>query len=174
MLIPSSSPLVTYKYACGTSAENVADDDLTNLLAYTLPANTVVNNGDAVYMTAFGKFGSDACDKNLSVYLTGYEDALRTFLIPGAENASWLITFSLVMRDAVSDLWALCTSFAIEGFTPLTQTTLCPAAVVNNFISNNLTFQVTGNSTEAGAIVQNALTAQVFRNPEQASVLTLP
>lgn len=82
-----------------TSASNSGSGE-TDLISYTLPADTLVNDGDEVIIKVSGKYAANANNKTVKLYF-GNQVIFNTGAV-AANNTGWVINATIVRTSATT------------------------------------------------------------------------
>lgn len=145
---------------------------LVNLHSYTVPANTLVTNGDYIEVWHSGTFAADADAKGLSMNIAG-TNTINSGPIDIGNNAGWSMHTRIIRLTATS-IRTLTTITA--GLTIVTEANTANGGtvggimysesddiVVANLASNTFQIIAQSNSTNAGDVSQNLSIIQVVQ-----------
>lgn len=139
-----------------TSASN-SGTGATDLITYSLPANSLTNNGDILEITAWGKYAANANSKTVALAFGG-----QTILTTGAiaaNNGTWSIKATIIKtatatQEIVSEILSSNSSVSDSATrTAGTQTT-----------TSNLTIRCIGTGGSSSDITQYALKINLTPN----------
>lgn len=130
-----------------TDANNVTTTE-TDLYDYTVPSNTLVNNGDKLYFEIGGIYGGTSNSKDLRLYFgnSGY-----LFQSTTASGSNWTIKGFIVKVDATN--YRIVATNSDDA--PEKISTYSSTGTVTNYTGTNV-FKITGTGTASADITAKA------------------
>ena len=133
------------------SGNNVSSTE-TDLMTYTVPANTLVNNGDKLSFTFGGIFGSVANSKTLRVYFGTTSVVLNSIT---EVNVGWQITGTIIKDSATTYRFTIVQTNI--NYYPYTMSGT--SGTVTNYTGTNV-FKITGQGTSSSDLTAQMGTLQ--------------
>jgi hypothetical protein len=124
----------------------------TDLMTYTVPANTLVNNGDKLTFTFSGIFGNVANNKKLTIYFGNSSALLNTTI---ETTIGWSVTGTII-KDSATNYRYTYTQLNINNY-PYTMSG--NSGTVTNYTGTNV-FKITAEGTSSADITGQMGTLQ--------------
>ena len=131
-----------------TSSSNSGSVE-TTMMSYTVGRNTLKNDGDEIYIKAWGVFAANANNKTIKLQFGG-QTILNTGAV-AANNGSWQIEASVIKKTATQEVIAT----IISDNTSVANSSTRTIGTQDLTISNNLS--LTGQGISSNDIVQHAM-----------------
>lgn len=136
-------------YATGAIVGNGADTTLDTLQTYTLPANTLLNVGDAIHIVASGTFASSTDTKNIKIVFG--TPTIASLVGSAAASTAW--AFDIWVIKTAANTQSIHAQGTVVGTAGAAGTSSTTTAVVD---SSAITIVVQGqNATIATANTAN-------------------
>lgn len=132
-----------------SAANNVSSGE-TDLLKYSLPANTLAYNGRAVRVTAWGDTANNANGKTVKLYFGS--QVILTTALTASQLSPWKID-AVIGKDAPDSQKSIA-RLSQGGTTQITDVELASPAIVE---TTPITIKCTGQGTATSDIVQRGL-----------------
>jgi hypothetical protein len=139
----TTAGIVTSLFTSTTAASNVSTTE-TDLITYSLPANTLSANGQKVRITTWGTIAANANSKTVKLYFGSTAVVTRTSTL---NNGSWVVTGLVARTGATTQIEVGSNVFSAD--LALIPSTASPAET----LSGAVTIKVTGTSATASSDV---------------------